>query len=147
MKVKIFKKKIETMLLQRNCKENNYLIFFSNAKNDSFSVYSANILKYSLKYCFKNFFKIALYNNFLKFTSFFNRLTFNSFITSLKSNFNSIFFIKFKNLYIFNSNVLFAEFINLASNPNYIIRFILNLKTLAFCWLAILKLVLRLIIS
>jgi hypothetical protein len=145
MKVKIFKKKIEATLLRRNCKEQNYLIFFSNAKNDSFNLNSSTILKSSLKHCFQTSFRIVLYNNFLKFSSFFTNANFNLFITNLKSNFTPIFFIKFKNLYLFNSNLKFVELLNLVANPNFILRLITNLKTLVFFWLSILKFILKIV--
>lgn len=139
MKIKIFKKKIETILLRRSCEENNYIIFFSNAKNDSFSLDSSTILKSALKHCFHNSFSRTLFNNFLKFSYFLNSVNFNLFISNLKSNLNPILFIKLKNLYIFNSSLNFANFFMLPFSNS--VRFLLNLKNILFFWLFFLRIV------
>ena len=70
MKLKSFKKKIETVLFKRVCNEKKYIIFSSSIKNNLISSNSYNILNYSLKYSLQKFLSKPLINNFLK-SSFF----------------------------------------------------------------------------
>lgn len=141
MKLKIFKKKIETVLFKRVYDKKKYIIFSSKIKNNLFSSNSYNILNYSIKHSLQNFLQKPLINNFLKLSFFSNADDFNLFIKNLKVNVNLIYFVKIKNLCIFNFN---SEFINKFNNINinaYI--FISRLQKLLLNWLPFLKLVIK----
>ena len=97
MKLKNFKKKIETVLFKRVCDEKKYIIFSSSIKNNSFSSNSYNILNYSLNNSLQKFLTKPLVNNFLKssffstvsdFNIFFKRLRF--FISLQRNKYNQI---------------------------------------------------------
>jgi|TARA_Y100000782_G_scaffold114811_1_gene152615 hypothetical protein len=141
MKLKNFKKKIETVLFKRVCDEKKYIIFSSSIKNNSFSSNSYNILNYSLNNSLQKFLTKPLVNNFLK-SSFFSTVSdFNIFFKNLKTNTNLIYFIKFKNLYIFNFDSDFkTKFDSININPY---SFILRLQKLFLNWLPLLKLVVK----
>jgi hypothetical protein len=137
MKLKSFKKKIETVLFKRVCNEKKYIIFSSSIKNNLISSNSYNILNYSLKYSLQKFLSKPLINNFLKSSFFSNIRDFNLFIKNLKANTNLIYFIKFKNLYIFNFN---SEFKNINIDAY---TFVSRLQKLVLNWIPLLKLVVK----
>lgn len=141
MKLKNFKKKIETVLFNRVCNDKKYIIFSSSIKNNSFSFNSYNILNYSLNNSLQNFITRPLINNFLKSSFFSNTGDLNLFLKNLKSNTNLIYFIKFKNLYIFNTNSNFKVKFNAININSY--TFILRLQKLLLNWLPLLKLVVK----
>ena len=139
MKLKIFKKKIETVLFKRVCNEKKYIIFSSSIKKNSSSSNSYNILNYSLKNSLQKFLNYSLVNNFLQSSFFSNINDFNLFIKNLKSNTNLIYFIKFKNLYIFNFNSK-TKFNNIDIN-SYV--FVSRLQKLLLNWIPLLNLVVK----
>jgi len=141
MKLKIFKKKLETVLFNRVCKEKKYIVFSSSLKNNSFNLNSYNILNYSLKNSLQKFITQPLTNNFLKSSSFSSIEALNLFFKNLKSNTNLIYFIKFKNLYIFNINSNFKSQFDTININSY--SFILRLQKLLLNWLPLLKLVVK----
>jgi hypothetical protein len=141
MKLKNFKKKIETVLFNRVCNDKKYIIFSSSIKNNSFSFNSYNILNYSLNNSLQNFITRPLINNFLKSSFFSNTGDLNLFLKNLKSNTNLIYFIKFKNLYIFNTNSNFKVKFDAININSY--TFILRLQKLLLNWLPLLKLVVK----
>jgi hypothetical protein len=141
MKLKIFKKKIETVLFKRICDKKKYIVFYSNIKNNSISSNSYNILNYSLKHSLQNFLTKPLVNNFLKSSFFSNIGDFNVFIKALKANTNLIYFIKFKNLYIFNFDSEFKiKFDNINTSADI---FVARLQKLFLNWIPLLKLVVK----
>ena len=135
MKLKKLKKKIETTLIKRIYKEKEYIVLSSNIKNTIPNSY--NILKYSLKYSIQKNLNKPLINNFLKSSYFIDVSNFNLFISNLKTNTNLIYFIKFKNLYIFNFDSNFKNF-NVS-----IYDFMVRLQKLFYNWLFLLKLVIK----
>ena len=135
MKLKKLKKKIETTLIKRIYKEKEYIVLSSNIKNTIPNSY--NILKYSLKYSIQKNLNKPLINNFLKLSYFIDVSNFNLFISNLKTNTNLIYFIKFKNLYIFNFDSNFKNF-NVS-----IYDFMVRLQKLFYNWLFLLKLVIK----
>lgn len=141
MKLKKFKKKIETVLFNRICNEKKYIIFSSNIKNSLSSFNSYNILNYSLNNSLQTFLARPLINNFLK-SSFFNNVNdLNFFLKNLKVNTNTIYFVKFKNLYIFNTGSDFKlRFDNI--NINFY-TFVSRLQKLFLNWIPLLKLVVK----
>lgn len=141
MKLKKLKKKIETTLFKRICDEKKYIIFSSNIKSNLLSSNSYNILNYSLKHSLqKNLSKIII-NNFLKSSSFSNLNDFNFFFKNLKANTNLIYFIKIKNLFIFNFD---SEFKNKFDNINInAYTFVSRLQKLFLNWIPLLKLVVK----
>ena len=139
MKLKIFKKKIETVLFKRICDEKQYIIFYSNIKNNLLNSNSYNILNYSLKHSLQKNLTKPLINNFLKSSFFSNINDFNIFLKNLKVNTNLIYFIKFKNLYIFNFNSK-TKFNNIDIN-SYV--FVSRLQKLLLNWIPLLKLVIK----
>lgn len=141
MKLKKFKKKIETVLFNRICNEKKYIIFSSNIKNSLSSFNSYNILNYSLNNSLQTFLARPLINNFLK-SSFFNNVNdLNFFLKNLKANTNTIYFVKFKNLYIFNTGSDFKlRFDNI--NINFY-TFVSRLQKLFLNWIPLLKLVVK----
>ena len=141
MKLKKFKKKIETVLFNRVCNEKKYIVFSSNIKNSLSSFNSYNILNYSLNNSLQASLARPLINNFLK-SSFFNNISdLNIFLKNLKINTNTIYFIKFKNLYIFNTNSDFKlRFDNI--NINFY-TFVSRLQKLLLNWIPLLKLVVK----
>lgn len=141
MKLKIFKKKIEVVLFKRRCEEKKYIIFFSNVKNNLNNFNSYNILNYSLKFSFQKTLGKPLANNFLKSSFFFNLNEFNLFIKNLKTNVNLVYFIKFKNLYIFNSTADFKKKFDQININAY--SFMTRLHKLMFGWLPLLKAVVK----
>lgn len=141
MKLKIFKKKIETVLFKRICDKKKYIIFYSNIKNNSFSSNSYNILNYSLKHSLQIFLSKPLINNFLKSSFFSNINDFNIFIKNLKVNTNLIYFIKFKNLYIFNFDSNFKNKFDDININAYV--FVSRLQKLLLNWIPLLKLVVK----
>jgi len=141
MKLKIFKKKIETVLFKRICDEKQYIVFYSNIKNNLLSSNSYNILNYSLKHSLQKKFNKPLINNFLK-SSFFSTISnFNIFIKNLKVNTNLIYFIKFKNLYIFNFDSEFKKNFDNININSY--TFVSRLQKLFLNWIPLLKLVVK----
>jgi len=141
MKLKIFKKKLETVLFNRVCKEKKYIVFSSSLKNNSFNLNSYNILNYSLKNSLQKFITQPLTNNFLKSSSFSSIEALNLFFKNLKSNTNLIYFIKFKNLYIFNFDSGFkTKFDNININAY---TFVSRLQKLLLNWIPLLKLVIK----
>jgi len=139
MKLKNFKKKIETVLFKRICDEKKYIVFSSNIKNSLLSSNSYNILNYSLKHSLQKILSKSLINNFLKSSFFSNTNDFNFFIKNLKVNTNLIYFIKFKNLYIFNFDSGFkTKFDNININAY---TFVSRLQKLLLNWIPLLKLV------
>ena len=141
MKLKKFKKKIETVLFKRSCEEKKYTVFYSNIQKNFTSLNSYNIVNYSLKHLFQPTLNKVLINNFLKSSSFLNFNDFNFFIKNLKSNTNFIYFIKIKNLYFFNFNSSFKnEFEKININADF---FMLRLQKLFLSWLPLLKLVVK----
>ena len=141
MKLKIFKKKIETVLFKRLCEEKKYIIFSSAIKSTLVSTNSYNVLNYSLKYSFQNFMSLSLINNFLKASSFSNVQDFNFFLKNLKVNINLIYLLKLNNLYILNINSDFEKnFNNINLN---IYTFVMRLQKLFFYWMPLLKLVIK----
>jgi hypothetical protein len=141
MKLKKFKKKIETVLFNRVCNEKKYIVFSSNIKNSLSSFNSYNILNYSLNNSLQASLARPLINNFLK-SSFFNNINgLNTFFKNLKINTNTIYFVKFKNLYIFNTNSDFnLRFDNI--NINFY-TFVSRLQKLLLNWIPLLKLVVK----
>jgi hypothetical protein len=141
MKLKNLKKKIETVLFKRTCNEKKYIIFSSSIKNNLLSSNSYNILNYSLKHSFQKFLSKPLINNFLKSSFFSNLSDFNLFIKNLKVNTNLIYFIKFKNLYIFNFD---SDFKNKFDNINInVYTFVSRLQKLFLNWIPLFKLVVK----
>lgn len=141
MKLKNFKKKIETVLFKRISDEKKYIIFSSSIKNNSGSSHSYNILNYSLNYSIQKSLTKPLINNFLKSSFFSNISDLNLFMKSLKSNVNLIYFIKFKNLYLFNLDSTFkSQFDNININTY---TFVSRLQKLLLNWLPLLKLVVK----
>lgn len=141
MKLKNFKKKIETVLFKRISDEKKYIIFSSSIKNNSGSSHSYNILNYSLNYSIQKSLTKPLINNFLKSSFFSNLSDLNLFMKSLKSNVNLIYFIKFKNLYLFNLDSTFkSQFDNININTY---TFVSRLQKLLLNWLPLLKLVVK----
>ena len=141
MKLKIFKKKIETVLFKRLCEEKKYIIFFSNIKNNLNNFNSYNILNYSLKFSFQKTLGKLLANNFLKSSFFSNINEFNIFIKNLKTNISFIYFIKFKNIYIFNSSSNFKKTLDQINMNAY--SFMSQLHKLTLSWLPLLKAVVK----
>jgi hypothetical protein len=141
MKLKIFKKKIETVLFKRICDEKKYIIFSSSIKNNLFSSNSYNILNYSLKHSLQKILSKPLINNFLKSSFFSNTNDFNLFIKNLKVNTNLIYFIKFKNLYIFNFDLKFKKIFDNFNTNVYV--FVSHLQKLLLNWIPLLKLVVK----
>jgi hypothetical protein len=141
MKLKIFKKKIETVLFKRLCEEKKYIIFFSAIKSNLFSANPYNVLNYSLKYSFQNFMSLSLINNFLKASSFLNIQDFNFFLKSLKSNINLVYLLKLNNLYILNIDSDFEKKWN-HININ-VFSFLTHLQKLVLSWLPLLKFVIK----
>ena len=141
MKLKKFKKKIETVLFNRLCNKKKYIIFSSSIKNNLFSSNSYNILNYSLNNSLQKSFTSPLVNNFLKSSFFTNIRDLNFFLKNLKANINLIYFIKFKNLYIFNTSSDFKLKFD-TININFY-SFILRLQKLFLNWLPLLKLVVK----
>lgn len=139
MKLKNFKKKIETVLFKRACDENKYIIFSSSIKNNLSNSNSYNILNYSLKHSLQKIVNQPLINNFLKSSFFSNTNDFNTFIKNLKLNTNLIYFIKFKNLYIFNFDSDFKNKFDSININSYI--FVSRLQKLLLNWIPLLKLV------
>ena len=141
MKLKFFKKKIETVLFKRISAEKKYIVFSSSIKNNSGNSHSYNVLNYSLNYSIQKSLTKPLINHFLKSSFFSNVSDLNSFIKSLKSNINLISFIKFKNLYLFNFDSTFkSKFDNLNVNAY---SFVSRLQKLLLNWLPLLKLVVK----
>jgi hypothetical protein len=141
MKLRIFKKKIETVLFKRVCDSKKYIVFYSGIKKNLLSSNSYNILSYSLKYSLQKNLSQSLINNFLKSSFFSNISDFNIFIKNLKVNTNLIYFIKFKNLYIFNFDSKFKnKFDNININA-YV--FVSRLQKLLLNWIPLLKLVVK----
>lgn len=140
MKLKIFKKKIETTLFKRNC-EKKKIIFFSDVQNNILSLGSYNILNYSLKYVFQSNLSKLLTNNFLKSSFFSSDNDFNFFIKALKNNINLIYFFKIKNLYFFNFSSDFKKkFEDININA---FNFILHLQKLFLGWVPSLKFIVK----
>lgn len=141
MKLKKFKKKIETVLFNRVCNEKKYIVFSSNIKNSLSSFNSYNILNYSLNNSLQTSLARPLINNFLK-SSFFSHISdLNLFLKNLKANTNTIYFVKFKNLYIFNTDSDFKlKFDNININCY---TFVLRLQTLVLNWIPLLNLVVK----
>jgi hypothetical protein len=139
MKLKNFKKKIETVLFKRISDEKKYIVFSSNIKNNSGSTHSYNILNYSLNYSIQKSLTKPLINNFLKSSFFSNISDLNSFMKSLKSNINFIYFIKFKNLYLFNIDSTFKSKFDIINITAY--SFVSRLQKLLLNWIPLLKLV------
>lgn len=141
MKLKNFKKKIETILFKRVSDEKKYIVFSSSIKNNSGSSHSYNILNYSLNYSIQKSLTKPLINNFLKSYFFSTISDLNSFMKNLKSNVNLIYFIKFKNLYLFNFDSAFkSKFDNLNINAY---SFVSRLQKLLLNWIPLLKLVVK----
>lgn len=141
MKLKKFKKKIETVLFNRICNEKKYIVFSSNIKNNLSSFNSYNILNYSLNNSLQTSLARPLINNFLKSSFFSNINGLNFFLKNLKVNTNTVYFIKFKNLYIFNTNFDFKfKFDNI--NINYY-TFVARLQKLFLNWIPLLKLMVK----
>ena len=141
MKLKIFKKKIETVLFKRLCEEKKYIIFFSAIKSNLVSINSYNVLNYSLKASFQNFMSLSLINNFLKVSSFLNIQDFNFFLKNLKLNINLIYLLKLNNLYLLNMDSDFEKKFN-SININ-IYTFLTHLQKLFLYWIPLLKLVIK----
>jgi len=141
MKLKIFKKKIETVLFKRLCEEKKYIIFFSAIKSNLVSINSYNVLNYSLKSSFQNFMSLSLINNFLKASSFLNLQDFNFFLKNLKLNINLIYLLKLNNLYFLNMDSDFEKKFN-SININ-IYTFLTHLQKLFLYWIPLLKLVIK----
>lgn len=141
MKLKIFKKKIETVLFKRLCEEKKYIIFFSSIKANLVSINSYNVLNYSLKSSFQNFMSLSLINNFLKASSFLNLQDFNFFLKNLKLNINLIYLLKLNNLYFLNMDSEFEKKFN-SININ-IYTFLTHLQKLFLYWIPLLKLVIK----
>jgi hypothetical protein len=141
MKLKIFKKKIETVLFKRLCEEKKYIIFFSAIKSNLVSINSYNVLNYSLKSSFQNFMSLSLINNFLKASSFLNLQDFNFFLKNLKLNINLIYLLKLNNLYLLNMDSDFEKKFN-SININ-IYTFLTHLQKLFLYWIPLLKLVIK----
>ena len=141
MKLKIFKKKIETVLFKRLCEEKKYIIFFSAIKSNLVSINSYNVLNYSLKASFQNFMSLSLINNFLKASSFLNIQDFNFFLKNLKLNINLIYLLKLNNLYLLNMDSDFEKKFN-SININ-IYTFLAHLQKLFLYWIPLLKLVIK----
>jgi hypothetical protein len=141
MKLKIFKKKIETVLFKRLCEEKKYIIFFSAIKANLVSINSYNVLNYSLKSSFQNFMSLSLINNFLKASSFLNIQDFNFFLKNLKLNINLIYLLKLNNLYFLNMDSDFEKKFN-SININ-IYTFLTHLQKLFLYWIPLLKLVIK----
>jgi hypothetical protein len=137
MKLKIFKKKIETVLFKRIYSEKKYIVFFSKIKNDLHSSNSYNILTYSLKHSLQKNLNQSLVNNFLKSSFFLNVNDLNSFIKKFKLNTNLIYFIKFKNLYIYNFDSEFKTKFDSINIDSYI--FVSRLQKLLLNWIPLLK--------
>jgi len=141
MKLKNLKKKLETVIFNRACKEKKYIVFFSRIKNNLVTLNSYNILNYSLKNSLQKFITQPLTNNFLKIYSFYSTEDLNLFLKTLKSNTNLIYFLKFKNFYIFNTNLDFkSQFSTININ---VYNFILSLRKLFLNWFPLLKLVVK----
>ena len=141
MKLKNFKKKIETVLFKRVCSKNKYIIFSSGIKNSLVGSNSYNILNYSLKYSLQTSLSKPLINNFLKSSFFSNTQDFNTFIKDLKVNTNLIYFIKFKNLYIFNFDSEFKNKFNTININAY--KFVSHLQKLLLNWIPLLKIIVK----
>ena len=141
MKLKVFKKKIETILFKRNCDKKKYIIFYSDVQNNIVNLNSYNILNYSLKKIFHSNLSKLLTNNFLKSSFFSNINDFNFFVKGLKNNTNLIYFFKIKNLYFFNFNSDFKKsFEDININA---FSFVLRLQKLFLGWIPSLKLVVK----
>ena len=141
MKLKVFKKKIETIIFKRNFDKNKYVVFFSNIHDNILNFESYNILSYSLKHMLQQKLSKFLINNFLKLSFFFNINKLNSFIKNLKTHINLIYFIKIKNLYFFNFS---SNFKNSFKNINInAFNFVLRLQKLFLSWFLHLKLVVK----
>lgn len=141
MKLRNFKKKIETVLFNRNCQQKKYIVFSSNIKNNSAGFNSYNILNYSLKNSLQKILTQPLVNNFLKSSSFSSINDLNFFLKNLKTNTNLIYFIKFKNLYIFNVDSSFKlKFFDMNISFS---EFILRLRNIFLNWIPLLKLVIK----
>lgn len=141
MRLKVFKKKIETVLFKRVSDNKKYIVFSSGIKHNLINFNSYNVLNYSLKHSFQKILNTSLVNNFLKASSFSNVQDFSVFIKNLKTNANLIYFIKFKNLYIFNRDSNFEKKFNTINIDAY--SFVLRLQKLLFNWLPLLKLVVK----
>lgn len=141
MKLKIFKKKIETVLFKRICDDKNYIVFSSSIKNNLLSSNLYNILNYSLKHSLQKTLSKPLINNFLKSSFFSNTNDFNLFIKNLKINANLIYFIKIKNLYVFNFDLKFQKFFDNFNTNAYV--FVSHLQQLLLNWIPLLKLVVK----
>jgi hypothetical protein len=132
----MLKKRIETTLFKRICDENSYIIFSSGSQRYNyfkFNSYTYNILNYSLEHSLQDFLSHPLVNNFLEASFFSSRSDFNLFFKNFKADANFIFFIKFKNLYIFNFDSKFKlKFDNININA-YV--FTLRLQKLFLNWL------------
>jgi hypothetical protein len=137
MKLKIFKKKIETVLFKRVCCEKRYIVFSSTIKKNSSSLNSYNVLNYSLKHSLQKNLNQPLINNFLKSSFFSNINDFNLFVKNLKLNTNLIYFIKFKNLYLFNFDSEFKTKFDSININSYI--FVSRLQKLLLNWIPLLK--------
>ena len=141
MKLKNFKKKIETVLFKRICDEKKYIVFSSGIKNNLVSSNSYNILNYSLKHSLQKILNKPLINNFLESSFFSNTNDFNLFFKNLKTNTNLIYLVKFKNLYIFNSNSDFKKKFDSININAYV--FVSRLQKLLLNWIPLLKLIVK----
>jgi hypothetical protein len=141
MKLKIFKKKIETVLFKRICDDKNYIVFSSSIKNNLLSSNFYNILNYSLKYSLQKTLGKPLINNFLKSSFFSNTNDFYLFIKNLKINANLIYFIKIKNLYVFNFDLKVQKIFDNFNTNAYV--FVSHLQQLLLNWIPLLKLVIK----
>jgi hypothetical protein len=141
MKLKIFKKKIETVLFKRLCEEKKYIIFFSGIKSNVVNSNFSNILNYSLKYSLQNYFNQSLTNNFLKSSVFSSLEDFTLFLKNLKLNTNLIYFIKINNLYFFNFSSDFEKKFNNFNINAY--TFLVRLQKILFNWIPLLKVVVK----
>lgn len=130
--MKNLKKKISVAVFMRFFESNNYLVFYSKVvslkKNNLKSYYLLNYVCKKLPYSFflKNF-----VNNFLNISSFSKKSELNKFIMTLDSNLYNLYFLKFKQLYVFNDNFkisIIFKFLNI----NF---FLIHLKKILFKWL------------
>lgn len=140
MKLKLFKKKIEVILFNREFKNKKYAIFLGGfCKELQLNLYT--VLNYSLRYVLQKNLNIVLVNNLLKFISFLDWKSLKLFLTNFIVNINLIYFLKIKNIYFFNSCLTIKNnFKNIKITGKL---FILKLYKVFFNWFVFLNVIVK----